>query len=331
MAKSKSDVANNKPSSEKYVDYFSEEQNIEFSKILMELSSNQLVLKENFNDIVNRLEQIYCPLDGKRFHHYYSVIYSTLTQIRLKDLNLDILAQNLEFLKDNYKKNRSDISTELNKLFDHTNLEISRLNYSLTVKQESESKLSQLKPELEESKRTYNELKKQLNKAKDQLKELEDKNIKLESELKNSKIDYVAVLGIFASIVLAFVGSLTFTSSVFQNINAISVYRLIAITSFIGVTFFDIIWLLTEFISKITNRELKISKLVPIIFNLIVFLILIGDTSFYIYNLYKNRQKVDLQPIQEVIIIEKQLPAETVVSADDIPLESSESKSSDKR
>lgn len=64
-------------------------------------------------------------------------------------------------------------------------------------------------------------------------------------------------MGIFASIVLAFVGGITFTTSVLQNIDKVSVFRLILTVDVIGEVLVNVIYLLISFILKINDKDIE--------------------------------------------------------------------------
>lgn len=82
-----------------------------------------------------------------------------------------------------------------------------------------------------------------------------DVKSKLHDEIKGIEREYVTILGIFASIVLAFVGGITFSTSVLQNIDKVSIYRLILIVDAIGIILFNTIYLLVSFIFRINDKE----------------------------------------------------------------------------
>ena len=75
----------------------------------------------------------------KNFVHFYSDIFSVLTQVKqnpeLGDIN--ILGQNLDVIRNGYQsKNKAedghtiDVSDAINKLYDHVNLDIARMLYT---------------------------------------------------------------------------------------------------------------------------------------------------------------------------------------------------------
>lgn len=74
----------------------------------------------------------------------------------------------------------------------------------------------------------------------------------------NIEKEYITILGIFASIVLAFVGGLTFSTSVLQNIDAISIYRLIFMVDLIAMVLVNAIYLLMKFICDINDKKTEL-------------------------------------------------------------------------
>ena len=80
------------------------------------------------------------------------------------------------------------------------------------------------------------------------------------SELKNVQKEYTTILGIFSSVVLTFVGSLIFTSSVLANIHHASVYRLVFVISIIAIVVVDAIMMLIKFLYDINGKSFEIKK-----------------------------------------------------------------------
>ena len=92
----------------------------------------------------------------------------------------------------------------------------------------------------------------------------------LMKEIKRVEKEHVAIFGIFASIVLAFVGGITFSTSVLQNIHQSSIYRLIMISLIIGFIFMNLLFVLFYYIDRIVKIKNE-SKIKPqIIANVIV-------------------------------------------------------------
>lgn len=82
---------------------------------------------------------------------------------------------------------------------------------------------------------------------------IEAEKVRLEKEIKGIEKEYITILGIFASIVLAFVGNFIFSSSVLQNISQASIYRLLLAIDLLGFIFTTIILMLIRFILRINN------------------------------------------------------------------------------
>lgn len=130
-----------------------QEKRDELNMVLIELSKSQDTLKEA-KDRVSFfvwLEDIYYNYSEEHFRHYYSDIFSTLTLIDGDSTigSLDILAQNIQTIKDEYIPKNTDengntinIRKEIVKLYDHTNLDIARINYTKTMTNETMSELA---------------------------------------------------------------------------------------------------------------------------------------------------------------------------------------------
>ena len=114
----------------------------EFRELLAELASSQDYLKDKSARIATykRLEALYySPNEDECYRHLYSDIFVVLTQVVTKDLegDINILGQNILCIYKGYhpknynsKGQLIDISENVRKLYDHTSLDIARLNYS---------------------------------------------------------------------------------------------------------------------------------------------------------------------------------------------------------
>lgn len=221
------------------------------NEVLIELSKSQDILKEARDraSFFMRFEDIYYNYSSKEnFRHYYSDIFSTLTLIDGDSSigSLDILAQNIQTIKDGYipknideNGNPINISKEIVKLYDHTNLDIARINYTKTMTNETMSELAKnrlLVVSLEQKVRESEDALKEIsNKTVDDLKQLSGK---VQERQEDMQKEYITILGIFAAIVLAFTGGIVFSSSVLENIDKPSIYRISLMAFIIGLVFF---------------------------------------------------------------------------------------------
>ena len=237
--------------------------------LLFELSQSQDIFreKEKRSGIFLELEQIYyIQGSDEYFRHFYSDIFSTLTQINSDDNqgSLDVLAVNMQATKDGYQavnydgSKLIDISKSIIKLYDHTNLEVARINYTKQLNNVTKSDLASTKELLQKQKEEFDNAKSETEMIRNTLGEETDKaNKRIEDSQKQMQNEYVTILGIFAAIVLAFTGGMTFSSSVLNNISKASVYRLSLISFIIGMIFFDLIWVLIDFIRDINGKSIR--------------------------------------------------------------------------
>lgn len=94
--------------------------------------------------------------------------------------------------------------------------------------------------------------------------------------------EYITILGIFAAIVLAFTGGIVFSSSVLENIDKPSIYRISLMAFIIGLVFFNLIWILIDFIRDINGKEIR-KRWVWMLVNLILIGGIIGECLSYKY------------------------------------------------
>lgn len=117
-------------------------------------------------------------------------------------------------------------------------------------------------------------------------------------DLKNSEKEmqtqYISILGIFAAIVLAFTGGMTFSASVLNNIHHALVYKLIIIACVVGLIFIFMMWLLMDFIRSIHGQS---DRKYWVIIAFSVTLILITLVAFYFYN---KDSRIDTNQVETI-------------------------------
>ena len=84
---------------------------------------------------------------------------------------------------------------------------------------------------------------------------LNKEKISLHEEVKRIEREYITILGIFAAIMLAFVGGFTFSTSVLNNINKADVYTLTLIALIIGLVFVILVSILIDFLREINEKK----------------------------------------------------------------------------
>ena len=83
---------------------------------------------------------------------------------------------------------------------------------------------------------------------------IEEAKENLKKQIKGVEKEYISILGIFAAIVLAFVGGITFSTSVLQNISSVSIFRLLLVVDFLAFVLINIIYILVKFIFTINEK-----------------------------------------------------------------------------
>lgn len=84
---------------------------------------------------------------------------------------------------------------------------------------------------------------------------IEEAKENLQKQIKGVEKEYISILGIFAAIVLTFVGGITFSTSVLQNISTVSVFRLFLIVDFLAFILMNVIYILVKFIFTINEKK----------------------------------------------------------------------------
>lgn len=87
---------------------------------------------------------------------------------------------------------------------------------------------------------------------------IEEAKENLQKQVKDVEKEYISILGIFAAIVLTFVGGITFSTSVLQNISAVSVFRLLLVVDFLAFFIINAIYILVKFIFTINEKNTKL-------------------------------------------------------------------------
>ena len=77
----------------------------------------------------------------------------------------------------------------------------------------------------------------------------------IRKEIKEAEREYITILGIFAAVIIGFVGAFNFSSSVLDNIGNASLKKLVVVSITIGMVFYMIISLLIKFLYDINGKK----------------------------------------------------------------------------
>ena len=216
-------------------------------------------------------------LYADNFRHSYSDFFPLILEMSkdAKNYNLEFLSNNLMLFRkmierkgENGTREYEDLHDPLIKLSDHLNLEIARYNYYSMNEQRGK-----------DTEKIISNIKEEIDKSQERINKTEYNIQEVERDLKQSTKDYITILGIFASIVLALTAGISFASSVFENIHQASIYRIALISLFIGLVMVNSLYALFYYIDRLVNstenRSIKLLKSINTIFlSLIAFVVI---------------------------------------------------------
>ena len=84
---------------------------------------------------------------------------------------------------------------------------------------------------------------------------IEETKENLNKQVKSIEKEYISILGIFAAIILTFVGGMAFSTSVLQNMASVSIYRLLITTDFLAFVFINVVYLLISLVLTKCRRK----------------------------------------------------------------------------
>lgn len=236
----------------------------DFKKILNDLSQSESTLqdasgKKRRSSFYQELERLYYT---EGFQHFTSDILIVLKNLQHEgdQEKILILAHNINLIMCGYQSINTDekgkpidVGKQIQKLCDDVSL-VSTLILSDVAdawKFSQENKIKQLNEEIKDSQNKLDEFEIKLG----------DANRKVESSQK----EYIAILGIFAAIILAFTGGITFSTSVLENLHKSSIYRVTLVVLLIGFTLVNILYLLFMFIDKMVRNDKRVIPISPLI------------------------------------------------------------------
>lgn len=202
--------------------------------LLIDLSKDvQIEQESSYKRYLKRLHEIYDISDNDIYRHSYSKIFLALKDVSdSDDLSSEILIQNLQLIYYKVQQDSNENSyfrIAVYKLFDHVNLDVSRINY--------------LKME---NKDYYNKFLEGYSKLQD---ETEESFKEIKQSLEKTKIDTVAIIGIFTAIIIGLVSSITFSAKLLAHAHEIPPGRIMiaaATCGFVTISIFYLIYLILE-------------------------------------------------------------------------------------
>lgn len=258
----------------------------EFKKTLYDLANfdgrddDDIDDNEMCLEIYNKFDKLYGSVisEGEGFRHYYSDIFIVLSNINNETYGGDILnitskIQRLFEYIDKHKQEhefKDIVISKVKKLYDHLTLEKSRIDYTYSMlRLENSFSINSFRDEINTAQERLNSSEKKIEEVK--------KNIDtLGRKTQNYQKEYIAILSIFSSVVLAFIGGITFSASVLQNVHKLNIWIGLSVISLLGLVLSNILFILFNFISNIINEKNKFVKgIYYILFNVVMLSILV--------------------------------------------------------
>ncbi|EOU1465754.1 hypothetical protein QTI31_03925 [Clostridium perfringens] len=214
--------------------------------ILEELTQIDVVDNEDYDSQILKIcSKITHFLKGNK-----RLIYSDITtfSLNMNDEDREYLYYNLDRVIQHIEE--LEIKNKVIKIKDHITLEELRMDYfKKTRVNEIEKALNNSQIKNKDIIENYNGILQGLKKTEDEL-----ENQKKSVEGLNSQI--ISVIGIFSAIVITFFGGAELFSNALNTMNEVSKYRLLVVVLLISIVMFNTIFMLLNFISKLTEKEI---------------------------------------------------------------------------
>lgn len=222
-----------------------------FEVAVERLASLEVDLNDaEINDFVIFFTRLYDESDEK-FRHMYSHVCSILFGFLADDGRLDDgvppqavkLANNVALILGEIKRlhPESRAACCVLKLYDHIELENKRMRY-MTLQNKAHGE--------EEAK-----IAKKLKKCEVNLADIEKKNKSLKSDLEKTQREYVAILGIFAAVVVAFSGGVNFSITSISASQGYNIVHMAFIVSVVGAFVFNLLYALFTFVFRMVRHN----------------------------------------------------------------------------
>lgn len=283
------------------------------TELACDIEQNLLKEKTSKAHYFGRLKKVYKPLsDGTRYRHSYADIFLLISDLDRENetASIDILAQNMqtlyEYTKSLYDKSNTrkenEIILSIQKLNDHVNLDVARINYIKAIANKTEVDSKRVNSKLKELGKTAEKIRKVVQTS--------------DEKVNNMQKEYITILGIFAAIVLAFTSGIVFSSSVLENMHKVSLYNAIIVSLCIGFVLFNVIALLVYELKEIYNENKKNHLLFYVGNIFIIFSIVVVFVLKFSSIEYKLKREKD---ILEKVKVEQQIEKIKVQLDEDKP------------
>lgn len=196
------------------------------------------------DDRVKAYTNLFDNIYSNNYRHEYSKITRVLFLVNDSD-GRDFLIEKLNIIECILKN--YDAKKGIQKLKDHIQLENIRMSELEKISQRAISASDNINLIKEEIESKVNEVAKNIKNSEEDLE-------KVQKDLKDSTTQSITILSIFAGVVMAFTGGMSYISQALASLKEIGPYRSGAFILLIGIIIFDVIFLLIYMIGKLTDR-----------------------------------------------------------------------------
>ena len=237
------------------MDSFDKKKREKLKKILRDLAkSDAIKSKEDICDYLNQLKQIYFSDNKQVFTHCYSDIFPLLTKLKEAENSIDSVGGNLGSILNYSKRDKNpEVYRVLKKLWDHTNLEIERINYVDSI----DTRLDITGKTLEEKYKTLQKKYKNITAEAEKINQKQQEITDTVDRVSNIYSEFISILGIFSAVVLVYFGGTSIIGNVLGAIDETFIFKGILICLVAGMIVFNIIFMFLYFLAKILDRSIS--------------------------------------------------------------------------
>lgn len=273
------------------------EKQTKIKEIIKDLSkSTALQSEKDIENYLVKFREIYIDNDEVVYRHMYSDLFTTLLELKNKNIDIDGIGENLCTIYSECNE-ADELRKPLKKLVDHTNLEIARINYVSNIDARIGTTGQNLQKKFEE---TYEIATK-----------LEPKVDTLFEKTNSTYSEFISILGIFSGIVLVYFGGTSILGNVLSNIENTFLLKSIAIAIIVGLIVLNTIFMFLYFLAKLiheniarTTEDLSYESFInrlkikyPIVFYLNFFLLFLLIFDGIVWSIYAVNEEFNLLQI----------------------------------
>lgn len=217
---------------------------IDLKDIIEKLAQKLLQTEEEKKEFLSKLNNYY----SRKGRHNYSLITSIVFK-EVDDESDEILELNLESIEELVEK-ESDIGRKINKLIDHIRLAREQKKYIDLQKDIALKRLLDISIKLAKSNQQLDNINRQYCDLDEKVRNLEEIRNKIYTE-------FVAILGIFATIIFAAFGGLEILKNILGNIREVGTGKLLVFSSLTVSAISILLFILLNGLARLMDKNVR--------------------------------------------------------------------------